>query len=62
MVKLSVGTSSDFITNTWLKINEDGTWNMFACASLREKGVKGIITTTDSLIGRHLTIRLNTVL
>jgi hypothetical protein len=29
--------------------------------SFGEKGVEGIITTTDSLIGGHLTIRLDTV-
>jgi hypothetical protein len=29
---------------------------------LREERVEGVITTTDGLVGRHLTIRLNTVL
>ena len=36
--------------------------DVLASASLREEGVERIITATDSLIGRHLTIRLNTVL
>jgi len=28
---------------------------------LREEGVEGIVTTTDGLVRRHLTIRLNTM-
>jgi len=35
---------------------------MLASTSLREKGVEGVITTTDSLIGGHLAIRLDSVL
>jgi len=62
VVKLSVSTSSDFIKRSGLKIKEYGTWNMLSCTSLREKGVEGIITSTDGFVGRHLTIRLNTVL
>merc|ERR1719254_194770 len=32
---------------------------MLAGASLREEGVKGVITATDGLVARHLPIRLN---
>jgi hypothetical protein len=60
--KLSVGTSSDLIDNGGLEIEEDGSGDVLASTSLGEEGVESIITTTDSLIGRHLTIRLNTVL
>jgi hypothetical protein len=35
---------------------------VLASTSLREEGVEGVITTTNSLVGRHLTIRLDTVL
>jgi hypothetical protein len=35
---------------------------VFASTSLREKGVERIITTSDSLVRRHLAIRLNAVL
>jgi hypothetical protein len=62
MVKLSVSTSSDFIKWSWFKIKENSSWNVLSGTSLGEKGVEGIVTTTDGLIGRHLTIRLNTVL
>jgi hypothetical protein len=35
---------------------------MLACTGLREKGVKGIIASTDSFIRWHLTVWLDTVL
>jgi len=60
--KLSVGTSSNLIDNGGFKIKEDSSWDVLAGTGLREEGVEGIITTTDSFIGRHLTIRLDTVL
>ena len=62
VVKLSVGTSSDLIKWSRLKIKEDSTRDVFAGTSLGEKGVEGVITATDGLVGRHLTIRLDTVL
>ena len=60
--ELSVGTSSDLIDNGGLEIEEDGSGDVLTGTSLGEEGVESIIATTDSLIGRHLTIRLNTVL
>mmetsp|Transcript_35141 Transcript_35141/g.25614 ORF Transcript_35141/g.25614 Transcript_35141/m.25614 type:complete len:447 (+) Transcript_35141:68-1408(+) len=60
--ELSVGTSSDLIDNSGLKIEEDSAGNVLASTSLGEEGVESVVTTTDGLIGRHLTIRLNTVL
>ena len=62
MEELSVGTGSNLINDGWLKIEEDGSWDMLSSSSLGEEGVEGIITATDSLIGRHLTIGLDTVL
>jgi hypothetical protein len=35
---------------------------MLASSSLGEEGIEGVITTTNSLVRGHLTIRLNTVL
>jgi len=60
--QLSVGTGSDFINNGWFQIKEDTSWDVLSGTSLREEGVEGIITTTDGLIGWHLTVRLDTVL
>jgi len=62
MEELSVGSGSDLIDNGWLKIEEDGSWNVLTGTSLREEGVESIITTTDRFIGWHLTVRLDTVL
>jgi len=60
--KLTVGTGADLIDDGWLQINEDGAWDVLAGSSLREKGVEGVVTTTDGLVRGHLTIRLDTVL
>jgi hypothetical protein len=40
VVKLSVGTSSDLVKWSRLKIKEDSTRDVFAGTSLREKGVE----------------------
>jgi len=60
--ELSVGSGSDFIDNGWLEIEEDGSWDVLAGTGFREEGVESIITTSDGLVGWHLTIRLDTVL
>jgi len=60
--ELSVCSSSDLINNSWLKINEDGSWHVLASSGLAEEGVERIITTSDGLVRGHLTIWLDTVL
>ena len=60
--KLSVGSSSNFIDNGWLEIEEDSSWDVFTSTSLGEEGVESIVTTTDGLVGWHLTVWLDTVL
>jgi len=60
--QLPVGTSPNLIDDGGLEINEHTPGNVLTLTSLGEEGVKGIITTTNGLIGRHLTIGLNTVL
>jgi hypothetical protein len=62
VVELTVGTSADFVAHTWLKIHIHSTGNVLASTSLREKGVEGIIASSYSLVGGHLTIGLDTVL
>jgi hypothetical protein len=59
--ELSVGTSSDFIDDGGFEIKEDGSGDVLAGTSFGEEGVESIITTTDSLVRGHLTIRLDTV-
>jgi len=59
--ELTVGTSADFIDDGGFEIDEDSAGDVLTSTSFREKGVEGIITTTDGLIRGHLTIRLDTV-
>jgi hypothetical protein len=60
--ELTVGTSTDLIDDSGLQVNEDGTRDVLASASLGEEGVEGIITASDGLVRGHLAIRLNAVL
>jgi len=60
--KLSVGSGSDLIDNGGLEIEEDGSGNVLTGTSLGEEGVESVVTTSDGLIGRHLTVRLDSVL
>jgi hypothetical protein len=62
MVQLTISSSADLIAHSRLKIDKDTTRNVLTSTGLREERVEGVITTTDGLVGRHLTIRLNTVL
>jgi hypothetical protein len=51
MEELSVGTSSNFIDNGWLEIEEDSSWDVLTGTSLGEEGVESVITTTDGFVG-----------
>jgi hypothetical protein len=62
VVQLSVGSSSDLIAHTGLKIDVNSTGNVLASTSLGEKGVERIVTSTYGLIRGHLTIGLDSVL
>jgi hypothetical protein len=62
VVKLTVGTGTDLVTHPRLQIDHHATRHVLAGASLREKGVEGVVTATDGLIRRHLTIGLDSVL
>jgi hypothetical protein len=60
--QLTVGSSSDFVNNSWLEIDEDTTWDVLAGTSFGEKGVEGVVTTADGLVRWHLTVWGDTVL
>ena len=60
--QLSVGTGTNLINDCRLEIEEDSAGDVLASTSLGEEGVESIITTTDGLVRRHLTVGLNTVL
>lgn len=59
--QLSVGSGSDFIDDGWLQIQEDGSWDVLSSSGFGEESVEGIITSSDGLIGWHLTVGLDSV-
>jgi hypothetical protein len=59
--QLAVGSGSDFIDHSGFKIEEHAAGHVLAGSSFGEESVESIITSTDSLIGGHLAIRLNAV-
>ena len=62
VVQLAVSAGSDLVTHSGLKIDVHGTRNVLSSTSLREEGIERVIATADSLVGRHLTVRLDAVL
>ena len=55
------GASADLVDHGGLEVNENAARHVLARTSLREESVEGVITATDGLVRRHLTIRLDTV-
>merc|ERR1719262_819440 len=62
VVQLTVRAGADLIDHSRLEVNVHSAGHVLASTSLREKGVESIVTATDGLIGRHLAVRLDTVL
>ena len=62
MEQLTVRTRADLIDHRRLQVDEDAARNVLASARLGEEGVERVITATDRLVARHLTVRLDTVL
>merc|ERR550514_2252076 len=62
VVQLAVGTGADLIDHSWLQVHVHGAGNVLASTGLREKGVESVVATSDGLVGRHLAVRLDTVL
>ncbi|KAJ0935397.1 hypothetical protein HanRHA438_Chr03g0118871 [Helianthus annuus] len=58
MEQLAISTSPHFINDSWLKINKDGARDMLPSTSFTEKGVEGIVTSSNCLVTWHLAIRL----
>jgi len=61
MEELSVGTSSDFIDDSWFEIKEYASWDVFSSTGFTEESVEGIISTSDGFVRWHLTVRLDSV-
>ena len=52
--ELSVGSGAYLVDYGGLQIDEDRPGHVLASTSFGEKGVEGVITPSDGLIGRHL--------
>ena len=46
----------------WLEVDEDSSRDVLASASFAEEGVERVITTSDRLVTRHLSVRLDAML
>jgi len=62
VVELPVGSGPDLVTDGRLKVDVDSTGDVLSSTSLGEEGVEGIVSSADSLVGRHLAVRLDSVL
>merc|ERR1712123_59592 len=59
---LPVGSSPHLINHSRFKINKDGSWDMLPSTSLIEESVEAVILSANSLVRRHLPVRLYPVL
>jgi hypothetical protein len=62
VVELPVGAGPDLVTDGGLEVDVDGTGDVLSSSGLGEEGVEGIIASSDSLVRRHLAVRLDSVL
>merc|ERR1719263_2223552 len=62
VVELAVGAGADLVTHSGLKVDVHSARNVLASTSLREEGVESIVSTTNGLVRRHLSVRLDAVL
>lgn len=52
--QLPISSCPHFINNSGLEIQKDATGHMLTSTCFREKGVEGIIATSNGLVRRHL--------
>jgi len=62
VIQLPVGSRANFVNDSWLKVNKDSARNVLASTGLGKEGIESVVTTTDGLVRRHLTIWLDAVL
>jgi len=60
VIKLTVGSNSGLVNDSWLEIDKDSSWNVLSTASLREESLEGVIS--KSLVRGHASIRLDSML
>merc|ERR1719225_635407 len=57
MVQLTVGSASGLIDDSRLQIDEDSSWDVLACSSLREEGLEGVVP--EGLVRGHVAVGLD---
>jgi hypothetical protein len=62
VVQLAVGACADLVNDRGLEVDEHGSGHVLAGAGLGEERVEGVVAAADRLVGRHLTVRLDTML
>ena len=60
--ELAVGSHSDLVNDSWLKINKDSPGDMLASSCLSKEGVEGVIVSSNGLVRGHLAIGLDAML
>ena len=60
--QLAVGPRTDLVHHRRLQVNEHRARNVLPGAGLAEERVEGVVSSADGLVGRHLSVRLNSVL
>ena len=48
--------------NSGLQVNEDSTWHVFAGSRLAEERVERVVSSSNRLVARHLTVGLDAML
>ena len=56
--QLAVLTGSHFVDHGWFEIYEDGAGDVLPGAGLAEESVKGVVSSADCFVARHLSVRL----
>eukprot|EP00041_Stephanoeca_diplocostata_P007724 m.111310 g.111310 ORF g.111310 m.111310 type:complete len:468 (-) comp17006_c0_seq1:106-1509(-) len=60
--QLAVRASADFVNDGWFEVNENATWDVLSGSGFGEEGVERVVTSSDGLVRRHLTVWGNSVL
>mmetsp|Transcript_23795 Transcript_23795/g.51450 ORF Transcript_23795/g.51450 Transcript_23795/m.51450 type:complete len:498 (+) Transcript_23795:382-1875(+) len=61
MVELAIRPGTNLVADGGFEIDVDGAGDVFPSARLTEEGVEGVVSASDGLVGRHLTIGLDAV-
>ena len=61
MEQLAVRSCADLVDHSWFQVHENCSGDVFASSSFAEEGVERVVSTSNGLVGGHLSVRLDTV-